>query len=85
MEVIRQKCTGCQMNGPNQIGHELCIEEQVNLCFGELYKRVIWDNVLDNWYKKVLEVPVNLNPGTAVFRETVIRKELSSKIGLGNG
>ena len=50
-EVIREKCTGCQMNEPNQLGHELCImsssEEQVNLCFGEVYKRVIWDEVLD--------------------------------------
>ena len=46
------------MNEPNQLGHELCLmsssEEQVNLCFGEVYKRVIWDEVLDNWYKKVL-------------------------------
>ena len=56
------------MNEPNQLGHELCImsssEEQVNLCFGEVYKRVIWDDVLDNWYKKVLEMPINLNPET---------------------
>ena len=68
MEVVREKCTGCQMNEPNQLGHELCLmsssEEQVNLCFGEVYKRVIWDEVLDNWYKKVLEMPVNLNPET---------------------
>ena len=38
-EVVREKCTGCQMNEPNQLGHELCImsssEEQVNLCFEE--------------------------------------------------
>ena len=45
-------------------------EEQVNLCFGEVYKRVIWDEVLDNWYKKVLEMPVNLYPETlATFRD----------------
>ena len=47
MEVVREKCTGCQMNEPHQLGHELCLmsssEEQVNLCFGEVYKRVIWD------------------------------------------
>ena len=63
MEVVREKCTSCQTNEPNQLGHELCLmsssEEQVNLCFGEVYKRVIWDEVLDNWYKKVLEMPVN--------------------------
>ena len=63
MEVVREKCTSCQMNEPNQLGRELCLmsssEEQVNLCFGEVYKRVIWDEVLDNWYKKVLEMPVN--------------------------
>ena len=45
MEVIREKCTGCQMNEPNQLGHELCLmsssEEQVSPCFGEVYKRVI--------------------------------------------
>ena len=52
MEVIREKCTGCQMNKLNPLGHELCImsssEEQVNICFGEVDKRVIWDEVLDN-------------------------------------
>ena len=84
MEVVREKCTGCQMNEPNQLGHELCLmspsEEQVNLCFGEAYKRVIWDEVLDNWYKKVLEMPVNLNPETlAIFRETVNPKDLMYK------
>ena len=61
MEVVREKCTSCQMNKPNQLGHGLCLmsssEEQVNLCFGEVYKRVIWDEVLDNWYKKVLRCP----------------------------
>ena len=52
MEVVREKYTGCQMNEPNRLGHELCLmsssEEQVNLCFGKVYKRVIWDEVLDN-------------------------------------
>ena len=84
MDVVREKCTGCQMNEPNQLVHELCLmsssEEQVNLCFGEVYKRVIWDEVLDNWYKKVLEMPINLNPETlAIFRETVIPKDFTYK------
>ena len=84
MEVIREKCTGCQMNEPNKLGHQLCLmsssEEQVNLCFGEVYKRVIWDEVLDNWYKKVLEMPINLNPETlAIFRETVNPNKLMYK------
>ena len=47
MEVIREKCTGCQMNEVSPLSHELCImcssEEQVNLCFGKVYKRVIWN------------------------------------------
>ena len=84
MEVVREKCPGCQMNEPNQLGHELCLmsssEEQVNLCFGEVYKRVICNEVLDNWYKKVLETPVNLNPETlAIFRETVNPKDFMYK------
>ena len=84
MDVVREKCTGCQMNEPNQLVHELCLmsssEEQVNLCFGEVYKRVIWDEVLDNWYKKVLEMPINLNPETlAIFRETVNPKDFTYK------
>ena len=41
MEVVSEKCTGCQTNEPNPLDHELCImsssEEQVNLCFGEVY------------------------------------------------
>ena len=45
MEVVRENCTGCQGDEPNQLGHELCMmsfsEEQVNLCFEEAYKRVI--------------------------------------------
>ena len=60
------------MNEPDQIGHEFCMsssEEQVNLCFREVYKRVIWDEVLDNWYKTVLEMPVNLNPETLAILE----------------
>ena len=82
MEVVREKCPGCQTNEPNPLDHELSImsssEEQVNLCFGEVYKRVIWDKLLDNWYKKVLEMPINLNPETLViFRDTVNPKELT--------
>ena len=59
-EVVTEKCTGCQMNEPNQLAHEFCllasVEEQVNTCFGEVCKRVIRDEVLDNWYKNVLEI-----------------------------
>ena len=84
IEVVSEKCTGCQTNEPNPLDHELCImsssEEQVNLCFGEVYKCVIWDKVLDNWYKKVVEISINLNPETlAIFRETVNPKELTYK------
>ena len=63
MEVIREKCTGCQMNPVNLVMNFVMSssEEQVSLCFGEVYKRVISDEVLDNWYNKVLEMPVNLN------------------------
>ena len=72
------------MNKPNQLAHELCllasVEEQVNTCFGEVYRRVIWDEVLDNWYKKVLEMPIALNPETlAIFRETVNPKDATYK------
>ena len=72
------------MNEPNRLGHEFCLmsssEQQVNLCFGEVYKCVIWDEVLDNWYKEVLEMPISLNPETlAIFRETVNPKELTYK------
>ena len=71
------------MNEPNQ-PNELCLltsaEEQVNLCFEEVYGRVNWDEVLDNWYKKVLEMPIALNPETlAIFRETVNPKDSTYK------
>ena len=83
-EVVTEKCTGCQMNEPNQLAHEFCllasVEEQVNTCFGEVYKRVIWDKVLDNWYKKVLEMPVALNPETLIiFKESVNPKDFTYK------
>ena len=68
----------------NQHGHELCmmssLEEQVNLCFEEAYKRVIWDDVMECWYQNVLEMPVNLNPETlSIFRETVNPSDLTYK------
>ena len=77
-EVVREKCTSCEMNEPNQLAHELCllasVEERVNTCFGEVYRRVIWDEVLDNWYKKVLEMLVALNPETLIiFRVSVCK------------
>ena len=41
LEVVREKCTGCQTDEADQLGHELCLlasaEEQVNLCFEEVY------------------------------------------------
>ena len=44
MKIIREKCTGCQTDEPNQLAHDLCLfasaEEQVNLCFEEVYGRV---------------------------------------------
>ena len=68
----------------NQLAHDLCllasVEEQVNACFGEVYKRMIWDEVLDNWYKKVLGMPVNLNLETLIiFKESVNPKEFTDK------
>ena len=37
MKVVREKCTVCQMNEPNLLGHELCLmsssEEQVEPVF----------------------------------------------------
>ena len=43
MEAIREKCTGCQTNEPIHLDMNYVLmsssEEQVNLCFGEVYKR----------------------------------------------
>ena len=83
-EVIREKCTGCEFNEPNQLAHDLCllasVEEQVDTCFGDVYKRVIWDEIWDNWYKKVLWVPVALNQETLIiFRESINPKEFTYK------
>ena len=84
LEVVREKCTGCQTYETNYLGHELCLlvstEEQVNLCFEEIYGRVSWDDVMESWYKKVLEMPIALNPETlAIFRETVNPNEFTYK------
>ena len=47
--VLNEKCTGCQTNDRNQFGHKLCllasVQEQVNICFEEVYNRVNWDQV----------------------------------------
>ena len=79
-DVILEKCPGCQTNEPNQLEHELCVmsssEEQVNLCFEEAYKRVLWRNVIDHWHKKLLEFPIALNPETLIiFRESASPKD----------
>ena len=81
---MSERNVGCQTDEANQLGHELCflasVEEQVNLCFEEVYGRVSWDEVLDNWYKKVLKMPIALNPETlAIFRETVNPKDVTYK------
>ena len=51
--VIGEKCPGRQTNEPNQLAHELCVmsssEQQVNLCFEEAYKCMLWGNVIDHW------------------------------------
>ena len=83
-DVVTEKCTGCQTDEANQLRHELCLlasaEEQVNLCFEEVYGRVHWEDVMDCWYKKVLEMPVALNPETlAIFRESVNPKDVTYK------
>ena len=84
LEVVREKCTGCQTDEANQLGHELCLlasaEEQVNLCFEEVYARVNWEDVMNCWYKKVVEMPIALNPETlAIFKETVNPKDVTYK------
>ena len=49
--VLNEKCTGCQMNDRNQFGHELCllasVQQQVNICFEEVYNRVNWEQVFE--------------------------------------
>ena len=89
-EVVTEKCTGCQTDEANQLGHELCLlasaEEQVNLCFEEVYGRVHWEDVMDCWYKKVLEMLVALNPETLIiFKESVNPKDVTYKNRLKNG
>ena len=84
MEVIREKCTGCQTDEPNQLVHDLCLfasaEEQVNLCFEEVYSRVHWEDLMDCWYKKVLEMPIGLNPEMLdIFKQTVNPKDVTYK------
>ena len=83
-EVVTEKCTGCQTDEANQLGHELCLlasaEEQVNLCFEEVYARINLEDVMNCWYKKVLEMPIALNPETlAIFRETVNPNDVTYK------
>ena len=84
LEVVREKCTGCQTDEPDQLGHELCLltntEEQMKLCFEEVYARVSWEDVMDCCYKKVLEMPIVLKPETlAAFRETLNPKDVTYK------
>ena len=84
MEVVREKCTGCQNDEPNQLGHELCLlassEERVNACFETCYERVNWDNVMELWYEEVLKLPVAVNPETlTIFKEAIKPEDLTYK------
>ena len=55
--VFNAKCTGCQTNDHNQFGHELCllasVQEQVNICFEEVYNWVNWDQVFQLCQEKL--------------------------------
>ena len=84
LEVVGEKCIGWQTDKANQLGHELCLlasaEEQVNLCFEEVYARGNWEDVMNCWYKKVVEMPIALNPETlAIFREAVDANDVTYK------
>ena len=84
MKVIREKCTGCQTDELNQLAYDLClfasVEEQVNQCFEEVYDRVHLEDVMDCWNKKVLEMPIALNPETlAILKEAVDPKDVTYK------
>ena len=87
LEVVREKCTGCQTCETNYLVHELCLlvstEEQVNLCFEEIYGRVSRDDVMESWYKKVLEMPIALNPETlAILERLSILMNLHTRIDI---
>ena len=41
MEVVREKCTGCHMNEPNQLGHELCF----NVFFRRASGPMLWRSI----------------------------------------
>ena len=43
MEVVREKCTGCQMNEPNHLGHEL--GTLFNVFFRRASKPMLWRSV----------------------------------------
>ena len=42
--VLHEKCVGCQLQEGNQLGHQLCliddIDQQIRICFAVLLKRV---------------------------------------------
>ena len=48
--VLHEQCVGCQLQEGNQLGHQLClmddIDQQVRICFAVLLKRV--DNFIAN-------------------------------------
>ena len=55
--VLNEKCTGFQTNDRNQFGHELCllasVQDQLNICFEETYKRVNWNQVFQLCQEKL--------------------------------
>ena len=55
-------------------------EKQGNLCFEEIYGRVSWDDVMESWHKKIIEILIALNPETlTIFRESVNPNEFTYK------
>ena len=79
----------CQTDEANQLVHELCllasVEERVHACFEEVCCLVNWDDVMECWYQKVLEMPVALNPATLIiFRKSVNLKDFTYKDRMRN-
>ena len=72
--VLHEQCTGCQLQEENQLGHQLClmddIDQQIRICFAVLLKRVDNFNANEQCFERLKDSFIAATTDKHVFLDT---------------
>ena len=72
--VLHEKCVGCQLQEGNQLGHQLClmddIDQQIRICFAVLLKRVDNFNANEQCFERLKDSFIAATTDKHVFLDT---------------